>query len=257
MFEIVDEFQNRLQYIGMIVKRGEEPIAEEYQTLLPGASVSAVVDLADNYEFKTVGKHVVRVDLPLNSQLMYAPDDSQLASFLVDDVPAPPKRDTAPAYTNCNSNQISQCESSVTSSRSECSRSVNCLNSGCDTPYARWFGTYTATNWNFVSTCFRNVYNRLTNYAFNGYCNPAGCGSNVYGYVYPTDTTYTVYLCGLFWSRPNERVNTVVHEMSHFRALAGTNDYAYGQSACLNLARSNPTQASHNADNICYFAGEM
>jgi len=63
-------------------------------------------------------------------------------------------------------------------------------------------------------------------------------------------------MCGLFWSRANERVNTIVHEMSHFRNIAGTQDYTYGQSNCLSLARANPTQASHNADNVCYFAGE-
>jgi len=47
-----------------------------------------------------------------------------------------------------------------------------------------------------------------------------------------------------------------VHEMSHFTPLGGTQDYAYGKTACLNLARTNAARASRNADNVCYFSEE-
>ncbi len=46
---------------------------------------------------------------------------------------------------------------------------------------------------------------------------------------------------------------TIVHETSHFTVVAGTNDYAYGQSACKTLAKSNPSRAIMNADNHEYF----
>jgi peptidyl-Lys metalloendopeptidase len=47
---------------------------------------------------------------------------------------------------------------------------------------------------------------------------------------------------------------TLVHESSHFTANGGTNDYAYGQSACKQLAISNPNNAVNNADSHEYFA---
>ena len=47
---------------------------------------------------------------------------------------------------------------------------------------------------------------------------------------------------------------TLVHEMSHFNAVAATDDHAYGQSAAKSLATSNPTRALDNADNHEYFA---
>ena len=56
--------------------------------------------------------------------------------------------------------------------------------------------------------------------------------SGTYAYVYP-DSPYQVYLCGAFWSAPNtgtdSRAGTIIHELSHFTVVAGTNDWAYGK----------------------------
>jgi peptidyl-Lys metalloendopeptidase len=257
MFEIRDDQFNRLNYIGMIVRRGEVPIESEYVTIPAGEAKSVVVNLGENYEFLSVGKYMVRVDLPLFSVIEYAPSDDQVVVFHLETVPVRKPVGAPQGFTNCNSNQVSQANSAINSAVSECSRAVSCLNSGCDTQYRTWFGAYSDSNWNYVSTAYRNIHNRLYNYAFNGYCNPSGCGDNVYGYVYPTDSTYTVYLCNLFWTIPAERVNTIVHEVSHFSSIAGTQDYAYGQTACRNLATSNPARATRNADNICYFSASV
>jgi hypothetical protein len=44
MFDIRDEQNNRLDYIGKIVLRGVEPIEEEYITIPAGGSISAMVN---------------------------------------------------------------------------------------------------------------------------------------------------------------------------------------------------------------------
>jgi len=255
MFDIRDENNNRLDYIGMLVRRGEQPLDEEYLTVPARGTITTIVDLGDNYAFSSVGNYVIRLDLPTYSELIFDSSDEQVVSVMLDSIPVRKPVKQPQGFTNCNSQQISQVNSAINGAISEASRAANCLTAGsCNALAVTWFGTYNANNYNYVTTVFRNVNSRLNNYEFNGYCNPAGCGSNVYGYVYPTDTTFTVYMCGLFWSRPAERVNTIVHEMSHFSSLGGTNDYAYGKAACMNLARSNPAQASRNADNICYFS---
>jgi peptidyl-Lys metalloendopeptidase len=46
---------------------------------------------------------------------------------------------------------------------------------------------------------------------------------------------------------------TLVHEMSHFTVVAGTDDWAYGQAAAGALAGSNPDRAIDNADSHEYF----
>lgn len=45
-----------------------------------------------------------------------------------------------------------------------------------------------------------------------------------------------------------------MHEQSHFTNNAGTEDYAYGQTAAKALAKSNSAEAIENADNHEYFA---
>jgi peptidyl-Lys metalloendopeptidase len=52
----------------------------------------------------------------------------------------------------------------------------------------------------------------------------------------------------------DSKAGTLVHEMSHFNVVAGTDDHAYGQSAAKSLALSNPDLALNNADSHEYFA---
>jgi len=214
-----------------------------------------VIDLGQNYEFAAVGKYVVTLDLPLYSQVVFPISVDQVVTFELMAVPKHASITGPQGYTNCNSNHISQIESAISGSITESSRSVSCLSSrSCNSQEVEWFGRFDSNNHNYDISVFRNVGNRLTNFQFSGYCNPSGCPDNVYAYVYPTDPTYTVYLCAVFWRLPEERVNTIVHEMSHFRSLGGTDDYAYGKANCRSLARSDPYSASRNADNICYFS---
>lgn len=53
-------------------------------------------------------------------------------------------------------------------------------------------------------------------------------------------------MCNAFWSAPvsgtDSKGGTIVHEMSHFNVVAGTDDIVYGQSGAKSLALSNPAQ---------------
>jgi peptidyl-Lys metalloendopeptidase len=64
-------------------------------------------------------------------------------------------------------------------------------------------------------------------------------------------------VCKAFWSAPmtgtDSKGGTLVHEMSHFNVVAGTDDWVYGQSGAASLAVSNPSQAIDNADSHEYF----
>jgi peptidyl-Lys metalloendopeptidase len=68
----------------------------------------------------------------------------------------------------------------------------------------------------------------------------------------------TVYLCSGYWQAPttgtDSKGGTLVHESSHFTKNAATSDYAYGQSDCESLAKSNSSEAIENADSHEYFA---
>ena len=52
----------------------------------------------------------------------------------------------------------------------------------------------------------------------------------------------------------DSKAGTLIHELTHFTVVAGTSDYAYGQSAAASLAISSPAKAIKNADSHEYFA---
>ena len=84
-----------------------------------------------------------------------------------------------------------------------------------------------------------------------------GCKKRYYAYVYPNQP-YTIYLCSVYWQAPatgtDSKAGTLIHETSHFTVVAGTDDWAYGQSAASSLAISDPVKAVDNADSHEYFA---
>ncbi len=119
----------------------------------------------------------------------------------------------------------------------------------------KWFGTYSSTNLSTARSHFSKIANAYNTAALTLDCSCKDSGT--YAYVYPTQP-YKIYLCGAFWNAPmtgtDSKGGTLIHEMSHFNVVAGTDDWAYGQSAAASLARSNPTRALDNADNHEYIA---
>lgn len=79
---------------------------------------------------------------------------------------------------------------------------------------------------------------------------------NVVAYVHPDDPSH-VFLDRAFFTRNgrglDSKAGTLVHEMSHFTAVAGTKDHAYGIDNTLRLARQDPVKALTNADNIEFY----
>jgi len=126
----------------------------------------------------------------------------------------------------------------------------------CDTtPFATWFGSKSIeSRWDTMFTRYENIKTSFGK-AYKADCTFDECSEGVYAFVYPTDRTHTIHLCDVFWEITKDQPGTLVHEMSHFTDVVGTQDYAYGQDACKKLAKSNQNQAMMNADNF-EFMGE-
>ncbi len=120
--------------------------------------------------------------------------------------------------------------------------------------YTKWFGANNATRVATVKSHFAAIKDAFANKPVTVDC---GCNQSYYAYVYPTQP-YKIYVCKAFWSAPmtgtDSKGGTLVHEMSHFNVVAGTDDHVYGQSGAASLAISNPAQAVDNADSHEYFA---
>jgi len=115
--------------------------------------------------------------------------------------------------------------------------------------------------------------------------------TNVFAYVRPSENAYRVYLCPMFFNEEqampvfhvpgcqagarvgitnqlNGRILTaldatlitMLHEMTHIKALGGTTDVTpdpYDEGACKKRALNDPTQATNNAENYAFFAKQI
>ncbi|MEJ7806748.1 MAG: M35 family metallo-endopeptidase, partial [Telluria sp.] len=120
--------------------------------------------------------------------------------------------------------------------------------------YTKWFGAADAGRISTVKANFAAIKDAFDNKPITVDC---GCRKTYYAYVFPNQP-YKIFVCKAFWTAPmtgtDSKGGTLVHEMSHFTAVAGTDDWVYGQAGAASLAISDPAKATNNADSHEYFS---
>jgi peptidyl-Lys metalloendopeptidase len=181
-----------------------------------------------------------RVDLTGRTTLRVDPNAAALTSSL--------------SYVKCSDSQQSQLVQALIQAETYSQQAKGYLNGGVSDRYTWWFGPSSSSNVNTVRNNFNAITDAFANKAITIDC---GCKKQYYAYVY-SNQPYRIYVCRAFWSAPlagtDSRGGTLIHEMSHFTVVAGTEDWAYGQSAAHDLALTNPLRAIDNADSHEYFA---
>jgi len=135
--------------------------------------------------------------------------------------------------------------------------------------YRTWFGRWDAVRAKLVRSTISALKNHIRTSKITYVCERNGvasCDGSTYAFVYPNDPS-TIYLCNLYFDLPNlsdatflevfnsgTRAGTIIHEMSHYDIVGGTNDNCYNRDVCSDFARSSPNGAAHNADSFQYFA---
>lgn len=244
-----------VSYIGPLYKRAQ-PDASDYVTLAPGATLTRTVDLAKFYDISTTGDYTVKVaidDAKLRGQpgVVVSPI---ISAQLEGNVRAPAEK---PSRDTCTAAQHADIDAALPIAKSYSDAAASYLaGSPSSTPrYTTWFGALSTTGWNKAHNDFVAISN---GFATNRVIVDCSCKQkNVYAYVNPANP-YLITVCGAFWTAPlsgtDSKAGTFVHEMSHFNVTASTDDWAYGKTACMSLAQSDPTKALDNADSHEYFA---
>jgi peptidyl-Lys metalloendopeptidase len=272
LFRITREDGSLVRYTGRIVKRAA-PRARDMVLLQPGQTLNFQVELTGVYDLSRDGRYTVEyvgherrgdasAALATSAPLyLWLSGRSGLGAETL--ATAPLSTDVRPqaasiSYTGaCTSSQKTTLASAVTAARNYANESAGYLNGtpAATQRYVKWFGAFSTSRWGTARTHFNNIASAYNNAALTLDCSCKDSGT--YAYVYPTQP-YKIYLCGAFWSAPmtgtDSKGGTLIHEMSHFNVVAGTDDWAYGQSAAARLAQTNPTRALDNADNHEYFA---
>ena len=257
-----------VEYIGRHYKR-PEPTDKDYIVIQPGRSVTATVDIADYYDMTATGYYTVRYavasfDLFSKNNGMLSKRDtltSNPATSWVDGrqgkkpQPPPPSGGGTTTFTGCSSTQANTITSAKAAAANYSQNSWEYLRAGLTGPrYTTWFGTYDSRRYSTVLGNFTAIDDALDTKTLNFNC---GCNQNYYAYVYPNQP-YNIYVCRVFWQAPttgtDSKAGTIIHEVSHFNVVAGTDDVVYGQSGAKSLAISDPNKAIQNADSHEYFA---
>ena len=243
---------------------------QDYLRLAPGESLTRSVDLQGAYDLSRSGNYSIRFSLGgSHAHDGQAETVRQLASNAVNlwiegrpnttlealDVSATVTSNVA-FSGRCSTTQQATLLDALNAASAMADNSTSYLNGtpGATLRYTTWFGAYSLTNWNTAKTHFVAIKDAFDTKALTLDCS---CKKSYYAYVYPNQP-YKIYVCSAFWSAPmtgtDSKGGTLIHEMSHFTAVAGTDDHVYGQSGAKNLALTNPTNALNNADNHEYFA---
>jgi peptidyl-Lys metalloendopeptidase len=164
-------------------------------------------------------------------------------------------------YQNCNDEEIAASDSATFSLANALDIYLPTFTMSCayDSQYTTWFGEYDYDRYYSVYTNFDNVLSFFDdNYIIH--CNADDCEDGVYAYVYPSDPTHTIVVCGAYFDSGNTldgsadtKPGTLAHEASHFVDVADTNDHVYGTASAEALAISDPCRALNNADNYAYY----
>ncbi|OON60992.1 peptidase M35 [Massilia sp. KIM] len=276
LFEVSRDGE-RVPYTGPLAKRGA-PKQSDYFLLKPGASHTVKVELSALYDMSVTGDYQISYktqspDLFWNASTPEAREmRSEPATLWVDGrLPrgaTPPtldleamKRGTDPApsagglsFARCTTSQQSTIVQAMQAGLNMASDSDAYMSKpSLGARYTKWFGAADSGRAAKVKANFAAIKDAFANKPVTVDC---GCKKTYYAYVYPTQP-YTIYVCKAFWSAPltgtDSKGGTLLHEMSHFNVVAGTDDYAYGQSAAANLAITDPAKAVDNADSHEYF----
>jgi peptidyl-Lys metalloendopeptidase len=276
LFEVTRDGE-KVAYLGYHAKR-PAPKPGDYFVLKPGKSYSRKVELSALYDMSVTGNYAIRYQTAslhlfspgiaesagslqgtpigmMRSDQLVLTLHGRLASSAEAVPPAQPWQSAGLSYSRCSRSQASTVSSAFEAARSMTNSSVSYLSAGrTGSRYTTWFGSYSWTRYNTVRAHFNAIRDAIYNKPVVVDC---GCTQPYYAYVYPT-RPYKIYVCRAFWSAPmtgtDSKGGTLVHELSHFNVVAGTEDWAYGQWAAKRLASSDPDRAVDNADSHEYFA---
>lgn len=273
-------------YIGRLYKRGL-PEAADYIEIKAGEQRQAVIDLSQVYDMSRPGNYLVRfagsmrhvfdvhpVGAAGKSVVVSAVDEqvkSAAVALWVDRMTAARVRANnalfnplaelrigaaGPNFRSCSVSHQDDARAGLDAAGGMANSAAGYLNANRQSSrYSTWFGSRSNERYGRVRSNFGKIADAVNNKTYTVVCDCDNDGS--FAFVYP-NRPYEVHLCSAYWRAPvkgtDSKGGTIVHETSHFNAVAGTNDIVYGQPGARDLARRDPDQAVRNADSHEYFA---
>jgi peptidyl-Lys metalloendopeptidase len=262
LFEITRDGQP-VRYLGREVKRAP-PREAELLVLAPGESRSARVELSHSYDMAATGAYAVRYRSAAPASTLRAGGvSSNTATFFIEG--RLPRGTSSPllaaaeagglSYANCSNAQQDTIAGALAAGSAMASNGLGYMSSGKEPAqrYVNWFGVLDAGRQATITKHFAAIKDAFETKPVTVDC---ACDEDYFAYVYPA-RPYRIWVCNAFWAASltgtDSQGGTLLHEMSHFDVVAGTDDHVYGQQGAAEMARTAPDRAVNNADSHEYF----
>jgi len=256
-----------VRYIGPLVKYAG-PSVDDYVLIAPNESITFDIQLHNYYDFSLPGQYYVFFEADV-LDYYYIPQNSMgiprsreeftpCMGVISNRLQITTNESLAPkafAPYPCSDEEKDQMAEAAASQKIMIGHAVGGIEGDSPT-YREWMGAFSNSRHQTARECVSEIHqNIVVNYA----CDDM---AGVFAYVYPNDLSHTIYCCSVFWTVPVEggydtKAGTLIHELSHFNNICGTDDWAYGVTNARALARSNPDRAINNADNYEYFCESL
>jgi len=255
-----------LVYTGRHVKR-LPPTDSDYISLSPGQSASGTIDLASGYPMFEKGIYEISYkNVELNFSSALSKSSNAVSMELTQDRLIQAQARTPNIDGSCNATQRAQITEAlgiaerIAISARDALRSAPVELRPTARRYTEWFGQFSSARYATAQTAFDRIASALSNQTigFDCTCNISN-RENVFAFVFANDP-FNMNVCPVFFrvrpSGTDSRSGTIVHEISHFNVVIGSDDFqsALNQSGSRQLANSNPSAAIRNANAFEYFA---
>jgi peptidyl-Lys metalloendopeptidase len=255
-----------VEFVGPHYKR-PTPVTDDFVVLRAGKSVTREVDLTDFYDFSKSADYNIKYSISFlreGAQESVALDSNQVGVWVMERTNTVQEKPSAGDTMNLGAFTFTKCTTDQANTASQALNAASTMANGANTylggspsgtpRFTTWFGAYSSNAWNTAKSHYVAIKDAIDTKPVSIDC---GCKKTYYAYVYPNQP-YNIYVCKAFWTAPmsgtDSKGGTLIHELSHFDIVAGTDDWVYGQSGAKSLAISDPTKALNNADSHEYFA---
>lgn len=256
-------------YTGPIFKR-PAATGKDFISLKSGESITSIVNLGEYYDLSAGGQYEVFYAVASFNMFNEKGNAFKLKDVLTSEkisfnakggngkgkpTPPPPPPPGGNTFNACTAEQQDLLVAAREQAKIYAADSQSYLDANKQgSRYTTWFGVFSTSRYNTVRTNFTAISDAMDNAGIEFNCK---CKQNYYAYVYP-NRPYEITVCKVFWqvatAGTDSKAGTLIHEMSHFDIVAGTDDVVYGKTGAQNLASSDPNLAVTNADSHEYFA---
>lgn len=267
---LVKNSQGTVEYLGRHVTRGREPLGSDYIPLKPEQKITVKVPVYLYYDMKT--KDVYEINYPGE---FYIKTKGQKFRYTI----LGPKSTIKIYYAywkqknilsnlkpikfnKCSIEQINALKAAQQKAKSLAKlAAVKAGITGENEIYKKWFGTANNSKKTIVSSYYNTIDSALDTENIIFDCSCLAFETNSTGaYVY-NSLPYYINICKGFWGFDYSgfwsQGGVIIHEMSHFKIIAGTDDHAYDFDICKDFSESHPSKAISNANNYMYFAEDI